>query len=71
MFQHLKAGRALQAGHSGEDVHLAELRFFDDADGSFVVGEVIGGQFAGKAFTVVCQGIQKASHLFATSLIYS
>jgi cysteinyl-tRNA synthetase len=55
----------IQSRHPGEDVDLAELGFFDDADGSFVIGEVIGSQFAGKAFTVVCQGLQKACHVFA------
>ena len=47
------------AADSSESIHLALLDFFDDADGTLFIGEVIAGKLPGESLTVAAHGTEE------------
>jgi hypothetical protein len=56
------------SGHAGEEVELALFDFLDNSDGSFLIGEIIDGEFAGKTLTIMPQGGKQTVDIAGTGI---
>ena len=54
--------------HPGEEVDLALLGFLDDPDRTFVIREIVQGQFPGESLAVAGEGIQKQAKILGTAI---